>query len=341
MYTRVSKQPISAFLALLLLTVGLIPNLANAQTSAGQLLQQNRELEIQQPILPEAMREIAPTKISPLKPKPGQVSFVAKQFKFVGNTKVTNDELQVIVKEFLNKSIAFEDLTQITDAISEYYRARGWFARAIIPQQDITEGNIEIRIVEAKLGGIKIDNKSKNVSDARVEDWIYARIPKATELSLDELDRAILTLNDLPDIEVVSSLQEGAQPGETILLLTVVDKPLVNGQAAIDNFCDKNSGTVRASAQLNVNGPLGIGDQLTAYAMYSQGNAYGRVGFTAPVGASGLRVGVSGSSMSYRVLNSSFQSLNANGVANTGGLEATYPILRSRMTNVIAAAYWN
>ena len=319
----------------------LVSAVAHAQTSAGQLLQQNRELEPMPPVLPDATREPAPVELKPLAPKPDQLTFVVKQFVFVGNSKVSSAELQSIVADLIGKPITFDDLKRATDAITEYYREQGWLVRVILPQQDITDGTVTLRIVEAKLGGIKINNQSKRVSDARVEAWIYGRIPQDSELSLDQLDHALLTLNDLPDVAVVGSLQEGAKPGDTILLITVTDKPLFNGQVAVDNYGSSSSGTVRGSALVNVNGPLGIGDQVSVYGMYSQGNNYGRLSYTLPVGNSGLRVGVNGSSMSYRVLGDSFNSLFNNGFANTGGLEATYPIIRTRPMNLIGLLNWN
>ena len=330
-----------AFQTLLPLLLLLGSAVAHAQTSAGQLLQQNRELEPMPPVLPDATREPAPVELKPLAPKPDQLTFVVKQFVFVGNSKVSSAELQSIVADLIGKPITFDDLKRATDAITEYYREQGWLVRVILPQQDITDGTVTLRIVEAKLGGIKINNQSKRVSDARVEAWIYGRIPQDSELSLDQLDHALLTLNDLPDVAVVGSLQEGAKPGDTILLLTVTDKPLFNGQVAVDNYGSSSSGTVRGSALVNVNGPLGIGDQVSVYGMYSQGNNYGRLSYTLPVGNSGLRVGVNGSSMSYRVLGDSFNSLFNNGFANTGGLEATYPIIRTRPMNLIGLLNWN
>lgn len=330
-----------AFQTLLPLLLLLVSAVAHAQTSAGQLLQQNRELEPMPPVLPDATREPAPVELKPLAPKPDQLTFVVKQFVFVGNSKVSSAELQSIVADLIGKPITFDDLKRATDAITEYYREQGWLVRVILPQQDITDGTVTLRIVEAKLGGIKINNQSKRVSDARVEAWIYGRIPQDSELSLDQLDHALLTLNDLPDVAVVGSLQEGAKPGDTILLITVTDKPLFNGQVAVDNYGSSSSGTVRGSALVNVNGPLGIGDQVSVYGMYSQGNNYGRLSYTLPVGNSGLRVGVNGSSMSYRVLGDSFNSLFNNGFANTGGLEATYPIIRTRPMNLIGLLNWN
>ena len=309
--------------------------------SAGQLLQQNRELAPVAPILPEATREPLPAELKPLEPKPGQMTFVVQQFVFVGNSKMSDEQLQGLVKDLLNKPITFDDLRLATDVVTEFYRERGWLVRAILPQQDITEGTVTIRVIEARLGGIRIDNRSEHVTDERIASWVHARVAQAAELSLDQLDHALLTLNDSPDIAVNHTLQEGDKPGETLLLLTVDDKPRLDGMVSMDSFGDNNSGKVRTSALLNVNGALGMGDQLALFGMYSEGTSYVRFSFTAPVGSKGLRAGVNGSSMTYRVLNQSFQSLNANGYANTGGLEATYPILRSRPANLMTTFNWN
>ena len=314
---------------------------ATAQTSAGQLLQQNRELEPTVPLLPDATRNVSPLEVKPSAPAQGQMTFVVKRFEFTGNTKIPTADLDRLAKDLVNTPITFDDLTSLTNAITQYYRERGWLVRAVLPKQDITAGVVRIQLIESKLGGISIDNRSKRVSNARVEDWIYSHIPRSADLSLDQLDFALLTLNDLPDISVSSSLQSGTQPGDTILVLTVEDKPLFNGQVSVDNYGDANSGKIRTSVLANANGPLGIGDQLSAYGMYSEGNSYGRLSFTAPVGSSGLRMGVNGSTMAYRVLNQSFNSLYANGIANTGGVEASMPLVRSRPQNLITTFNWN
>jgi len=316
-------------------------NFAQAQPSAGQLLQQNRELEPTPSIMPEVVPNPKSVEPVPVVPKPGQVTFIPKEFVFVGNTKVSSSQLQKLVSTFLGKPISFEGLNAIADTIVEYYRNQGWLARAVLPKQDITEGVVTIQIIEAKLGGISIDNRSKRVSDQRVEEWIYGGIPKLNELSLEQLDRALLTLNDLPDVTVSGTLQSGLKPGETILLLTVEDKSLFGGQASVDNYGDNNTGKIRSSVFVNLNGLFGYGDQLSAYGLYTEGNRYGRLSFIVPVGVDGLRVGVNGSTMAYRVLKQSFQSLDANGVADTVGIEASYPVIRSRHVNLVSVFSWN
>jgi hemolysin activation/secretion protein len=322
-------------LALLLL----MPNSFAQQTSAGSILQEIRSQE-QDAALPQVTPNIIQPKLDKgTTSKAGTI--IAKQFIFIGNTKVSSEKLNSLVIGYLNRPITFNDLIGAADLISEYYRDKGWLIKTQIPQQDVTEGIVTIEIMEASLGGVLIDNKSKRVSKDRVENWIYSAIPRNTPLSLSTLDRALLTLNDLPEIQVSSSLQEGKKRGETNILLTVTDKPLVDGMVGVDNFGQSSTGQNRATAILNINGPLGLGEQVNVYGLYTEGTNYGRVALTTPIGSDGLRVGINGSYLSYRVVNSSFNQLFANGTSSTGGAELTYPIIRSRPANLFLLGNYN
>ena len=135
-------------------------------------------------MLPDAMRNVSPLELKPSAPPPGQMTFVVKQFEFTGNTKIPT-AAHHLAAGLINTPITFDDLTLLTNAITQYYRERGWLVRAVLPKQDITGGVVRIQLIEAKLGGISIDNRSKRVSNARVEEWIYSQIPRSADLSLD------------------------------------------------------------------------------------------------------------------------------------------------------------
>jgi hemolysin activation/secretion protein len=309
------------------------------QTSAGSVLQGIRSQELET-TLPQVLPNIDKSKVDQAA-GPKSATFLAKRFIFIGNTKVSSDKLNSLVSGYLNRPITFNDLINAADLIAEYYRAQGLLVKTQIPQQDVTEGTVTIEILEASLGGVLIDNKSKRVSNSRVEKWVYDAIPRNAPLSSSLLDRTLLALNDLPDIQVTSSLQEGKQRGETNVLLTVTDKPLVDGMVGVDNFGQTSTGQNRVTANLNVNGPLGLGEQVNVYGLHTEGTNYGRVALTAPVGSDGLRVGINGSYLSYRVINSSFNQLFANGTSSTGGAELTYPIIRSRPANLFLLTNYN
>jgi hemolysin activation/secretion protein len=305
-----------------------------AQPSAGSLLQ---EIESQKPrfVIPLSEPQIPrpPPAALPISTQ----TFVVKRFAFIGNKQIAEQTLLKLVQPYLNRSISFEQLKTVTDAVAELYLKKSLLVRVLLPKQEVTNGTVIIQVVEAKLGEVLIDNQSKRIKDQRVVAWVYTAVPQATLLRLDSLDRSLRTLNDQPDLSVTSSFRQGKRAGETILYLTVKDKPLVNGQVALDNFGDPATGSGRATINVNINGPLGLGEQFSVLGLKTQGSNYGRVGLSAPVGASGLRVGANASLMFYNVMNPDFSNLNVKGQASTVGLDATYPIYRSAVSN----AYWN
>lgn len=314
----------------------------NAQpVSAGSILQQiNSETPtiVLPPVAPESK---GPYNKTPASEVPGGRKILVKHFEFSGNKKVSSEKLQAVVAEFVNHSYTFGELKNIADIVAGFYRDEGWLARVVLPPQDITDGVVTIQIVEANLGAIVIDNKTKRITNHRIEAWIYSRIPRGTTLSLSELDRATLTLNDLPDVNVVSSIQEGGAEGETNVRAVVSNKDLVDGSIGVDSYGQSSTGQNRGTANLNINGALGFDEQISLSGLYTEGTNYGRVSVVAPVGSSGLKMGVNASALSYRVTNSSFGQLWANGFSNTAGAELSYPIVRSRPTNLYFLTNYN
>ena len=300
-----------------------------------------QQLQSEQPLmaLPPVKPGAAPEKLAPT--MPGQQQVLIKQFKFTGNKELSDADLQALVAPYKNTTMSFAQIKGLTELVGEYYRRKGWLARALVPAQDVTEGVLTIQVVEAVVGGILIDNQSKRVSTERVESWIGSHLPQHSGLSLDKLDRAMLTLNDLPDVNAVSSLLSGKKEGETDLNVLVTDKPRVDGFLDVDNFGDPSTGMWRAVGNLYVNSPLGFGDQAIVYGLYSEGVTFGRLSYTVPVGMDGLRLGVNASALNYRVTNRSWDALRLGGQSQSGGLEASYPILRSRPANLYAIGLYN
>jgi len=326
------------FISLYLIFTNLYTVSVFAQPSAGSLMQQ---LQSEQPLmpLPPVQPGLTGEKLTPA--TPGEREVLIKEFKFIGNQKLSQQELQAIVAPYKNTLMSFNQIKALTELIAEDYRKKGWLARALIPAQDVTDGVLTIQIVEAVLGGVRIDNQSKRVSTERVDSWIDSHIPQNSGLSLDQLDRAILTLNDLPDVNAVSSLQSGKNEGQTDLNLLVTDKPRFDGFIDEDNYGDPSTGMWRTVGSLYVNSPLGFGDQAIVYGLYSEGVSFGRLSYTAPIGKDGLRLGVNGSAMNYRVINRSWDDLRLGGQSQSGGLEASYPIVRSRPANLYALGFYN
>ncbi|MBF0564490.1 MAG: ShlB/FhaC/HecB family hemolysin secretion/activation protein [Nitrospirae bacterium] len=69
----------------------------------------------------------------------------------------SNEELSKITSKYTGTEITFEQLQQLRYELTLFYTDKGYInSGAIIPDQKVTEGTIEIRIIEGTLTQIEI-----------------------------------------------------------------------------------------------------------------------------------------------------------------------------------------
>ena len=319
------------------LVLGLhITGWAQTAPDAGSLLQQlERE---RRPALPPKALPSRPAEPAALQPLQG-ASVTVSSFLFVGNTLLSAGQLAPAVAEYLNRPLDFSQLQAASAAVAEIYRAAGWIVRAYLPQQDIVDGVVTIQIVEAVFGGVQLEGApATRVSLTQIQRGIDAQQAVGAPLNADAIDRALLLADDLPGVAVSGSLREGTQASQTELVIKLADEPLLMGEGTLDNTGSRSTGAKRLSANLNFNSAFGLGDLLSANLIHTQGSDYLRLGGTLPVGAKGWRIGANASNMRYRLITEEFAALDSKGTSSTAGLEASYPLIRSRLQNLYFSA---
>lgn len=309
---------------------------AQAVQDAGSLLR-DTEKALEQRRLPQAVP--AP----PAKEAPGtQVAgakVTVKGFTLKGVSLVPEADILAALAPWVGKPASFADLRRAADAVSEIYRSRGFLVRAYLPEQDLTEGIVTIAVIEGRLGSLRIDRiaEAGHVGDGTIRKFMLARQKIGEPVLPDELQRAISLVNDLPGIAASSVLEPGEREGESRLAVALRDTPGFAGAVQLDNAGAKVSGENRLTVNGTFNSPLRIGDQVQAVGNKSEGSSFGRLAYSLPLGADGLRVGLSLSNLSYGY---GVHSVRYSGDAQDYGLQATYPILRSNERNLsLAAAY--
>ena len=264
----------------------------------------------------------------------GGVTITVNAFTFAGNTLLTSRQLAPAVAKFVGRPIGFTDLQNAAIAVATRYRQAGWVVRAYLPQQDVTGGTVTIQIVEAKLGAVRVENDGSHVLSKQVTRIIEDAQPVGAPLNANALDRGLLLVGDLPGITAGGKLAEGAKQSQTDLVVSVADSAPITGNVTSDNAGQRATGAGRILGDVDLNSPAGIGDRADILLLGSQGSNYARVDYSVPVGGEGWRVGVNGSHLGYRVITADFEALDAHGTSTTAGLEASYPLLRSRLANL-------
>jgi len=308
----------------------------SAQTlpDAGSMRQQmelNREQR-----LPQAVRPAPVTPPPEIQARAG-VTVNVKAFQLSGHRLLSTEALMPALAEFVGRTLDFAGLQRATDAVAAVYRESGWLARVYLPEQDISEGTISLQVVEARFAGLRFEGEpSKWVLLSDIEAHFQQQQIVGEPLNTLALDRALLLADDLPGISVAGTLVPGQAEGETGLALQTSDEALVFGEVTLDNTGARSTGSNRVLLNMNINSPGNHGELINLSALRTQGSAYIRLGLTVPVGYNGLRVGVNGSTMNYKVIDgpSSLVSLNVQGSSDSIGLDWSFPVVRQRMRNL-------
>ena len=216
----------------------------------------------------------------------------------------------------MRREVDFNEVQQAVDKVTMYLRGQGYaVATAFLPQQEISGGVIEIRIVLGRLGAVQINNTAA-LADSQAQK--AASVLKHGELlRTDRLETILNNLSDLAGITAVGILRAGQAHGTSDFVINIeADRP-VETILYTDNYGNKYSGRYRYGFQTTINNPGRIGDKFFLGGMLSNDNLHNyNFGYEMPVGSRGTKMGVSYSLMDY-TLSGFYNILDAVGRAKT------------------------
>ena len=307
---------------------------AQVPPDAGQTLQQ-----LQPPIA--APRESQPLKIqAPLDSAPiapGGAAVILNTVKLSGNSVFSEEALRAALGDVTGKTFDLAGLRGLAQRITDVYQAGGYpFARAILPPQDLANGDLRIEVIEGRYGVVQAQGDDSGL--ARQATAFLDGLLPGSVIASAPLERAALLLDDLPGIQTSATMRPGTQAGTGDLIVQVARDQRVRGDIGLDNAGSRYTGKNRVRANVDINSPFLLGDQLTVRALLSEEKLWlGSLGYSLPLGTSGLRGNVGYSHTSYE-LAKEFASLHANGTAKVASAGLSYPILRSQKANLTLIA---
>ena len=191
-----------------------------------------------------------------------------------------------------------------------------------------------IEIIEASLGKIEIEDQSTNLNLAVIKPMIEKNNVVGSALNARKLDRALLLIDDIPGIKAFGLLKPGDEQKEADLKIKITNDSRLNGNIYLDNMGPRSTGQARIGTNFNINSPFKWGDQVNLSALHTHGSDYLRLAYSLPVGLEGLRIGLNGAKLKYDLISSDLSALQASGSFTSTGLEAQYPIVRSKLKNL-------
>ena len=275
--------------------------------------------------------------------KPGNTGTIAHPAFFVSKIKLTGyslpdteGKLAAICKQYEGRSLQMGELQQLISKINEYARTCGFtVAQAVVPPQEVVQGELEIMVYVAKYDDIKIVENESDVADRVLQGYIHKNL-KSGEYIMDKpLELAMNNINDLPGVIARAVLAPGSAPGTTKVLVQVKRRPVWNNYIFTDNAGGYYSGRYRYGFNTEITNPGHQGDKIIINGMLTNHDTknYG-VRYEAPVGRDGTRWGIGWSQSSYDIHpNNFYDSLGKSTGISFYGFT---PVYRDRMNRVTA-----
>ncbi|MEI6639166.1 MAG: ShlB/FhaC/HecB family hemolysin secretion/activation protein [Chlorobium sp.] len=305
-----------------------------AQTipDAGSILRDQKPVQEQLRQLPLPQEK----KSEPSKADDG-IRVDVKGFIFSGYEGVaTEAQLREMVASAIGKTLSFRELQLLVDNMTALFKEKGFYqAKAWLPPQDITPGIIHIAVTLVKSDGridIKRDN-SVRIADNTLLNIGISAVRKGEPVNEHHLERSLLLMNDLPGITAKASLVPGTESGTSGVDIAVTEGPIFSGAAWSDNQGSVYTGLWRGNATLSINDPLRYGDQLTLLMTKASGLVQGRIGYSIPLMFHGIRANLAYTGMRYD-LGGELASLQLKGESSSYDAGLSYPLLRSRTSNI-------
>ena len=250
-----------------------------------------------------------------------------------------NNLVRLIHKqEFERGWITVEQLDNIAQSVTDYYREHGFIlATAFVPEQQVSDGIIHLKVLEGRLGNVTVSN-NEIFSPATISSAFNDDLGKP--VTEERVESALRRINDLPGIRVRGSFSPGQSVGETSLNLGVLDEQAWTSSVLLDNHGSPTTGATRLFATAEWLNLRNKGQTLTMGVLRSgrSGSTYGLLEYGMPVtddGRGRVRGTISKNQFSVSAIIGS-EARAIDGETGNFGVSGTYQFVRSRTFNLSA-----
>ena len=172
------------------------------------------------------------------------------EYRVEGNTVLYRTDVERAVYPYLGKDKSIQDIEAARRALEQRYRDAGYATVLVdIPQQEVENGVVRLRVTEGKVGRLLVSG-SRYFSLQRIRDEVPA-LAEGTVPHLPTAQGQLLALNSkLPDRSVTPVLRPGKTPGTVEVDLKVKDELPLHGSVDVNDRYSVDTSRLRLNAML-------------------------------------------------------------------------------------------
>jgi hemolysin activation/secretion protein len=222
--------------------------------------------------------------------------FKLRSVTIAGATAISPEALQATYQNCLGKPVSVADLTAITTAISDLYRAAGFhLSRAVIAPQDIADGRVRITVIEGSISEVALHGDDDGRFGIRP---MLAPILAEHPSRLGTMERQLLLINARAGVRIAdTSIEEIGKLTGRFRLVVDLKAWNVYTSFGFDNLGSSSVGPWQTYATAAFNSYLLPGDSLAVNLSTTPGDPrelkFGRLSYDVPLGIDGFKIGAS------------------------------------------------
>ncbi|RME32417.1 MAG: ShlB/FhaC/HecB family hemolysin secretion/activation protein [Gammaproteobacteria bacterium] len=231
--------------------------------------------------------------------------------------------IRAITAPLEGRTVTLAQLQQAAAAISALYRQQGVLGRADVPPQRVREGRVRIRLIEPTIGELKLPPLAHTRPDF-VRDRIG--LQPGDLIDLNRLERDLLRLNWLYDLDLRTRLAPGRAFATSDLVFSAEEPPPYRGTVFVDDFGRTTIGRLRAGFLVTDTSLTGRRDPATIGLTLAEGTREAHLDYLSPLGSSDLRAGLRLDYTDIRVIDGPLKPLDVGGDSITASVQLRYPL---------------
>lgn len=181
--------------------------------------------------------------------------FELVQLQVSGATLLDEWEVGVFELPFLGKCITHELVSNVLAEATDFYVSRGFITtRIYLPDQDLNEGTLNIRVAEGHVEDVVV------VQDESL-NFVTIYLNDSDQLfTVRDLEQAVDQLNEIPGNDVFVTVEPGLLPQTSRVVFENRGKSGIKGYLSIDNAGNEDTGQVSVGVALKAGNLLQLGD---------------------------------------------------------------------------------
>ncbi|WP_153515144.1 ShlB/FhaC/HecB family hemolysin secretion/activation protein [Agrobacterium sp. ICMP 6402] len=189
---------------------------------------------------------------------PGETCLPVSRISVSGTTLVPAATVTHTIRRWEGRCLGLAELNSVLEALTYLYVERGYIAsRAYLPEQDLSDGSLDISVIEGSLEDITLNGKAP--SDNRIAT-AFPGI-RGEPANLRDIEQGLDQINRLRSSKGKIALQSGKGQGGSVLDVAVEQARPWHVSLSADNLGGNATGIYQSRADFGLDNIFGVNDE--------------------------------------------------------------------------------